>query len=58
MTKVTIKYNTPVIVNKYVYSIIMSQLAGACAGKDDTYEIKLLDPRYKKVIQSIIDRFN
>ena len=31
MTKVTIKYNTPVIVNKYVYSIIMSQLAGACA---------------------------
>ena len=52
MTKVTIKYNTPVIVNKYVYSIIMSQLAGACAGKDDTYEIKLLDPRYKKLYKA------
>lgn len=50
-----VEYNKPIVVTANQYKIIMYDYAGICAGQDDTLTIKLLLPKYKNLIQSVID---
>ena len=52
-----LEYNKPIEVTENQYRVIMTQLAGICAGKeeDGKFYIKLWMTKYKKNVQQVLD---